>query len=114
MSRASHLLKKFGITEEQYDVLLRKQDGCCAVCLRPAAGFAKRLCVDHDHFTGQIRGLLCTHCNRYVVGKHRIGKGEELLFNAYSYLIAKYPGWAVPPKVKKRKRRGKAKRNRKL
>ena len=103
MSRASHLLKKFGITEEQYDELLRKQDSRCGVCRRHHSSFKTRLCVDHDHDTRFIRGLLCIHCNRYVVGKHRLGKGELLLLNAYKYLTAEYPGWIVPPKPRKKR-----------
>lgn len=112
--RSRHLLKRFGITETQYDELLKRQDYRCAVCLRPHSEFRHRLCVDHDHSSGLIRGLLCVHCNRYVVGRHRKEKGSELLLAAYEYLTREYPGWVVPPKIKKRKRHGKklAKRKR--
>ena len=106
-ARARHLLKKFGITEEQYDDLLRKQNGCCAVCGVPADVFKRRLAVDHDHHSGFIRGLLCFTCNKRIVGRHRKEIGADLLLAAYRYLIAEYPGWVVPPKLKKRKRRGK-------
>lgn len=103
-SRNNYLLKRFGITEDQYDELLRKQDGCCAVCKRPADSFKTRLAVDHDHASMAIRGLLCFKCNKYVVGRHRRDAGASLLKQAYEYLVADYPGWLVPPKVKKKRR----------
>lgn len=104
--RARHLLKKFGITVEQYETLLHRQGHCCAVCKRPASEFKHRLAVDHDHKTGYIRGIICTYCNRWIVGRHRRESGADLLLRAYKYLTADYPGWIVPPKIKK-KRRGK-------
>jgi len=52
---------QYGITLEEYEILLTQQDGKCAIC-RMAAG-RKRLSVDHDHKTGAIRGLLCFPCN---------------------------------------------------
>src|SRR6266576_2886546 len=103
--RARHLLKKFGITESQYADLLQRQHGCCAVCGRHADRFKIRLSVDHDHASNEIRGLLCIHCNRYIVGRHRRDKGSELLRAAYEYLTRDYPGWIVPPKRKKRRAR---------
>ncbi len=102
VSRAYHLNRKFGITEDDYNDLLRKQMGCCAVCKRPANVFKKRLAVDHDHHTGHVRGILCLHCNRYVVGRHRKEAGADLLLNAYKYLMSDYPGWVVPKRKKKR------------
>src|SRR6185295_2915934 len=100
-ARARHLLKKYGISEDQYDILLRKQGSRCAVCGRHSDSFKTRLSIDHDHHSGFIRGLLCTYCNRYVVGRHRKGQGSELLRAAYEYLISDYPGWIVPPKPKR-------------
>lgn len=105
MSRARHLFNKFGITEADYDALLSKQQGCCAVCGRHHTAFRKRLAVDHDHRTLEIRGLLCIHCNRYVVGRHRKENGAELLRAAYAYLTNEYPGLIVPVKKKKRRKK---------
>lgn len=45
----------------EYERLLAAQDGHCALC--PATGKTRRLHVDHDHKTGQVRGLLCYKCN---------------------------------------------------
>lgn len=104
MARKDYLRRKYGITEEQYNALLLKQDGNCAVCGRRASSFKVRLAVDHDHSSGRIRGLLCNFCNRRVVGRHRKEKGAELLKAAYEYLTKETIGWVVPPKKKKKKR----------
>lgn len=58
-------LKRFGLTVDQYNQLAEEQNGVCKLCdrFRPNKR-AKRLCVDHDHRTGKIRGLLCDPCNR--------------------------------------------------
>ena len=43
-----------------YDLMLARQRGVCAVCGEQPA---RRLCVDHCHVTGKVRGLLCSPCN---------------------------------------------------
>lgn len=53
------------ISDEEYARRLAAQDGRCLICGRPPQ--TRRLHVDHDHKTGQVRGLLCYGCNRYVV-----------------------------------------------
>ncbi len=61
----SHLLeKRYGITVEQYEQMDREQGGLCKICRRPPG--KKRLHVDHDHKTGDVRGLLCSNCNRVL------------------------------------------------
>jgi Recombination endonuclease VII len=64
----SNLKTKFGITIEQYEKMLQRQDGKCAICgraetSRDAKGKIKRLAVDHCHKTGRNRELLCLRCN---------------------------------------------------
>lgn len=75
------LLRYFGITLDQYNELLQKQDGCCALCGNPPT--TRRLAVDHDHQTGRIRGLLCGWCNR-ALGLFR--DDPALLTKAIGYL----------------------------
>lgn len=68
-SHAGAIERQYGITGEEYDELFRFQGGRCAVCRRRPG--KKRLAVDHDHRTGEVRGLLCANnengCNRAVV-----------------------------------------------
>lgn len=80
-------LKKFGITVEDYDKMLERQNGVCAICKRSPHvvlnGAIKRLAVDHDHITGRVRGLLCDHCNR---GMGLLRDSIETLEGAAEYL----------------------------
>lgn len=57
--QAWHLKSTFGLSLDDYDCMVTAQDGKCAICGEQNA----RLCVDHDHETGKIRGLLCRQCN---------------------------------------------------
>lgn len=63
-------VQKYGITAEQYDALYEAQGGVCAICRR-ANGKTKRLAVDHDHETGEVRGLLCGPDN-LMIGRLRV------------------------------------------
>lgn len=49
-------------TEADYQRMLTEQDGRCLICSQPPTT-QRRLHVDHDHATGQVRGLLCHYCN---------------------------------------------------
>jgi hypothetical protein len=71
-SREKHIRNKYGLTMEQYDVILLSQQGVCAICGEPetaldSGGNVRNLAIDHNHETGKIRGLLCNRCN-YVLG----------------------------------------------
>lgn len=100
-NRKSHLKRKYGITLEQYNQLLEKQDYCCAVCGKHETQEKKKLVVDHNHITREIRGLLCNYCNHRIVGRHRDG---ELLRKIADY-IEQGTGWLVPEKKRVRKKK---------
>jgi hypothetical protein len=58
--------RDYNITIEEYNEMFDDQKGCCKICGRHQSEFKQRLCVDHDHKTGKIRGLLCHTCNRFL------------------------------------------------
>lgn len=60
-----NMLKRFwNMTEEQFQTLLDRQNGTCALCDKTESNPNKALCIDHNHTTGEIRGLLCDNHNR--------------------------------------------------
>ena len=63
---AYRLKKEYGLSLDEYKKLAEAQKGKCAICLCPPSGRWKVLVVDHDHITGQIRGLLCESCNQML------------------------------------------------
>ena len=60
--RDYHLKQTFGITLDDYNRLLKKQKGVCAICKGPPNRQGSYT-VDHDHKTDALRGLLCHRCN---------------------------------------------------
>lgn len=63
VARRASLKKLYGLSLEQYDEMLANQNGVCALCYRSSKP-RKWLDVDHNHSTGEVRGLLCMACNR--------------------------------------------------
>lgn len=61
LNRRRELLK-YGLTPEDYDRMLERQDNSCKICKRSCSS-GKKLAVDHCHNTGKVRGLLCASCN---------------------------------------------------
>lgn len=88
--RNIHLISKYNITETEYSVLFEKQNGVCLICKLPQRHKTMRnLCVDHDHTTGNVRGLLCYACNIklgwYERNKHKViyylSRGHHIIEN---------------------------------
>jgi Recombination endonuclease VII len=79
-ARKTKLKNVYGITEEQYQAMLRAQNGVCEICSKPETwknqyGKVCKLSIDHDHKTGLVRGLVCSRCNRllsFLEHNHRI------------------------------------------
>jgi hypothetical protein len=71
--RERHFRLRYDMSVEEYDRMLEAQGGGCAICGATRNG--RHLCVDHDHSTGEVRGILCNTCN-VTIG--RIEKGPGL------------------------------------
>lgn len=70
-STRSHRLALAGTTEAEYNRNWAAQNGVCAICGNPETamgrgGYEKKLAADHNHATGQARGLLCYKCNNGI------------------------------------------------
>lgn len=103
--RRQNLKRNFGLTPEQYDELLEKQNHCCALCEKHKDLEKRSLAVDHNHKTGRIRGLLCLNCNYRLVGKHT---DSEMLRRMADY-IDQGTEWYVPSNRPKKRRKKKSK-----
>lgn len=79
--RNAYLRRTFGVSNDDYDALLRAQADGCAICGRPPG--KSSLHIDHDHDSGRIRGLLCVGCNN-ALGQFR--DRADLLSRAANYL----------------------------
>jgi hypothetical protein len=93
--RESHKLEKviynlkrnYGLTYEEYQQMVKHQKGLCAICRnQERIKTCNRLSVDHNHKTGQIRGLLCSRCNRLLAWAE---ENLNIFYNAIKYLKKK-------------------------
>lgn len=75
---AYHKKRMYGLTPEHEAERLESQGNVCAIC-----GCLPPLCVDHDHMTGEIRGLLCRRCNS---GLGFLGDNLEGILKVVAYL----------------------------
>lgn len=64
-SRRDKLERRYGLTLEQYDNMLKAQNNLCALCKREFTP-KEKLCVDHNHATKEVRGILHNSCNMVV------------------------------------------------
>lgn len=84
-NRNRELIRKYGITLEDRERMLKEQKGRCKICQRPEKDVRHSLlCVDHCHSTGVVRGLLCSGCN---TGIGSLEDNPKALKAALSYII---------------------------
>lgn len=80
-------LRKYGLDEKSYRKMQEAQAGLCLICGLPETashrGKTKSLSVDHDHFSGKVRGLLCGRCNQTL---GRVKDNPMLLRRMAEYL----------------------------
>jgi len=103
-ARAKRLMDNYKLTVEQYDAILEFQGGVCYGCRMSEPVKGRRLSVDHDHTTGQVRGLLCSRCNP-ILGKFeraykRYGLGKVLTLNVATLLLRLAHYVTEPPATK--------------
>lgn len=79
-SYMGHIRRKFGLSEENYLIMLYQQNGKCLLCGEP---IGDDICVDHDHKTGKVRGLLHRLCN---LGIGSLNDDVDMLEKAVKYL----------------------------
>jgi hypothetical protein len=85
IDRAARVKRKYGIGVQDLQIMADKQNGKCCIC---KIDFDKTHvpCVDHDHRTGAIRGVLCNNCN---LGLGRFFDNPEYLQAAANYLASR-------------------------
>lgn len=85
ISRNAHLLSTYGITMDEYAVMLQSQGGVCFICQKElyevVNGRSNSMHVDHCHKSGKVRGILCGVCNRLLGYVEKDGRLDRL--NAY-------------------------------
>lgn len=76
------LRREYGLSPDAYAEMVAACESCCQICGQAVTG--KALHVDHDHTTGQVRGLLCQNCNR---GLGMFQDNPQHLAKAIAYLL---------------------------
>ena len=71
---------EYNITKQQWEAMFNMQQGCCWICGKHQSELSTTLCVDHNHKTGQVRGLLCGNCNT------KLGWYERYQSQIHTYL----------------------------
>lgn len=83
-NRQYWLKSQYNISLEQYNEMLRSQKHKCKICQKDETEvFKQTLYVDHNHTTGQVRGLLCHPCN---AGLGHFRENQDLLDAAKQYI----------------------------
>lgn len=108
--RARHLLQCFRLTEERWKKIWDFQGGLCGICKRPL----KKANTDHNHISGEVRGLLCSRCNR-ALGRFSdslvlILAAAEFLKNPPAREALGGPHYGLPGRVNTKKQRKLAKK----
>ena len=85
--RRSNTLRRYNMTTAEFDVLFESQGCCCACCKTIVLKGNKGWCVDHDHVTGKVRGILCGLCN---TGLGALGDDVAGILKALEYLKRHY------------------------
>jgi hypothetical protein len=83
--RSAYYKRTYGITIDEYDAQLAAQNGVCFICKAPPK--TRKLSVDHNHATGEVRKLLCQRCNLAAAMAEREG---NYMWNIIQYVGGNY------------------------
>lgn len=81
--RNGRIKSLYGISSEEYNLLLNKQNDSCAICKIHVSEIKGSFNIDHNHSTGKVRGLLCHKCNK---GLGLFLDKPEIISKAVDYL----------------------------
>ena len=76
---------RYGVDDAMAKYWYQRSMQYCEICGKQWKPGQERLCIDHDHQSGKLRGILCKHCN-HVLGHSR--ESVQILDNAKAYLIS--------------------------
>jgi|DEB0MinimDraft_6_1074348.scaffolds.fasta_scaffold220759_1 hypothetical protein len=82
-NKRNKIVKRYGISLEDYNFMFERQNGCCAICNTHQSKLNRSLAVDHCHDSGKVRGLLCVNCN---IGIGQFKDSVVFLNGAIAYL----------------------------
>lgn len=109
-AKDARLRREYHITLEEYNKVLTFQNGRCAICKQRYGKKGQRLIlsVDHNHTTGQVRGLLCWPCNKAIAIfqdiAERMAAGSDYIINPPFTTVLGAPRITAPGKVGSKKR----------
>lgn len=102
--RGYHLQCRYGLTEAEVETVAERQGGLCLICLH-----RRGLHLDHDHASGDYRGLLCFRCNG---GLGQFGDDTAIMRRAVDYLEGRLGSPLQPRASDARRVRGERKSRR--
>lgn len=82
IERKNYIHSKYKLTQEQWDAMFEKQGRVCAICKTDTPSTKHGWCIDHNHSTMVVRGILCHHCNTAIGYIERYNIPMEV-FSAY-------------------------------
>lgn len=88
--RLARIWCRYKLTEQQLEEMYQHYNNACAICKKQVP-----LVIDHDHETGEVRGLVCDACN-ILLGVF----DNPLRKNAFELYLAKHPVWSIGVKGK--------------
>jgi len=87
------------LTTDEYNQILNLQGGKCAICGVHSSHMDQRLCVDHNHKTGCIRGLICKPCNALIAWFEKVSSFDKIETHLKTKVFEKYKDQMIQDKI---------------